>query len=193
MATEPVRRKWTVDEYLAYEQETGIKHEYIDGEIYAMTGGTGRHGLIASNMGGALYQRLRDNPCRAYSSDVKIHISNTKFVYPGVSVVCGEAQFADDEQSRLTNPVMIVEVLSPSTADYDRGQKFDFYKSVTSVQHYLLLEQNTLLARLYTRRDKGWFLQEFTDSDDELPLNALEITVPLRDVYLDVVFESDKE
>ena len=192
MATEPVRRKWTLDEYLAYEQETGIKHEYIDGEIYAMTGGTDKHSILTVNTSAALFQRLRDNPCRPYSSDMRVQISAAKYVYPDVSVVCGEATFADDNRTMLTNPALVVEVMSPSSADYDRGKKFDFYRSLSSVQHYLLIAQEQMKVLLYTRQDNDtWLLREFTAPDDELPLGALAITVPLSDLYLDVEFNGN--
>ena len=96
MASDPVKRRWTVEEYLAYEVETGIKHEYIDGEIYAMSGGSGDHALIMMNCGAELNLQLRGSQCRVYSSDLKVKISATKYVYPDLSVVCGDAEYTDE-------------------------------------------------------------------------------------------------
>jgi Uma2 family endonuclease len=191
MAGDPVRRKWTIDEYLAYEDETGIKHEYIDGDIYAMIGGTSRHNMISANVIIEIGQKLRGTGCRAYPSDMRIFISDTKYVYPDMSVVCGKAVFADDKELMLKNPAMVVEVMSPSSEDYDQGTKANFYMSLESLQIYLLLHQDKQRALLYTRGDDRWIRREFTADDAVLPLDTLDISVPLSDLYLDVDFDED--
>jgi len=121
MATNPVPRKWTVEEYLAYEEETGIKHEYIDGEIYAMSGGTENHSLITMNTTFAVQSQLRGSSCRVHSSDMRIKISDLRYFFPEFSVVCGKAEFDDEKRTMLTNPTLVCEVLSPSSQDNDRG------------------------------------------------------------------------
>ena len=132
MASNHINHKWTVEEYLAFEQTSEIKHEYIDGEIYAMSGGTENHALIMMAISGFLYQKLSGTSCRGYPSEMRVKISDTKYVYPDLSVVCGESIFADEKRTMLTNPTLVVEVTSPSSRSYDMTQKaehvlqFDF-------------------------------------------------------------------
>lgn len=123
MVSERFPKYMSVAEYLAYEEETGVRYEYLDGEIFAMAGGSDRHSTIGLNCGGELRAQLRKKTCRAYNSDLKIKITDIKYVYPDFSVVCGDAQFADEKRTMLINPTFVGEVLSPSTADYDRGQR----------------------------------------------------------------------
>lgn len=183
MASDPVKRHWTVEEYLAYEEETGVKHEYLDGDIFAMSGGSGDHALITMNCGIEIGSQIRGSNCKAYSSDLKIKISNNRYVYPDLSVVCGETQYADDNNSILLNPIMVVEVISPSSASYDRLQKSEYYRSLPSLQIYLILEQDKPFAQLWSRREDGWLLQDFSGLDATLPLTAIDCTLPLSEVY----------
>lgn len=187
MASDPVKRRWTVEEYLAYEVETGIKHEYIDGEIYAMSGGSGDHALIMMNCGAELNLQLRGSQCRVYSSDLKVKISDSKYVYPDLSVVCNEAEYADDQRSILLNPIMVVEVVSPSSASYDRGSKLDFYRSVSSIQAYLILEQATAKAHLYSRENDKWLFQSFSGLETVVPLPLIDCQLAMDEVYRGVV------
>lgn len=183
MASDPVKRRWTVEEYLAYEVQTGIKHEYIDGEIYAMSGGSGDHALIMMNCGAELNLQLRGSQCRVYSSDLKVKISATKYVYPDLSVVCGDAEYADEQRSILLNPTLVVEVVSPSSASYDRGSKLDFYQSIASIQAYLILEQESAKAHLYSREGEKWLFQSFSGVDAVVPLPAISCHLAMDEVY----------
>lgn len=192
MVSNPIQQYWTVEEYLAYEQETDIRHEYIDGEIFAMAGGTENHSLITGNSYTEISYQLRGSSCRAYTSDLRAKISDIKYVYPDFSVVCGEAEFADDNHTMLTNPILVVEVTSPSSMNYDKGLKADYYRSLPSVQAYLLLEQNKVLAQLYKRHDAGWLLQEFDQLDMSIPLNVINCSLPLAEVYRGIMFESSE-
>lgn len=186
MVSDRLPKYMSVQEYLDYEQETGIKHEYIDGEIFAMAGGSDTHSTIALNAGSELRTQLRNKSCRAFTSDMKVKITDIKYVYPDFSVVCGEATFADDKRTMLTNPILVAEVISPSTADYDRGAKADFYRSLHSVKAYLLLDQERPFAQLYTRHDDGWLLREFSGLDSSVPLDDIDCELSLREAYLDV-------
>lgn len=188
MAMNPVKRYWTLEEYLAYEAETGMKHEYIDGEIYAMSGGTDKHSLIPINCTTELAYKLRGKSCRVYNSDMRVKINDITYVYPDFSVVCGKAQFADDKRTMLINPTLVAEVISPSSANYDKGLKADFYRSLPSVQAYLLIEQERVHAQLYIRQESTWQLQEFSGLDAVIPLEALEMTLPLSEVYREIEF-----
>lgn len=188
MASDPVKRHWTVEEYLAYEEETGVKHEYLDGDIYAMSGGTPKHSRIASNTMIAIGRRLDDSDCHTHNSDLKIKVGESKYVYPEMSIVCGEDITAPEGNDILTNPIMVVEVISPSSASYERLQKSEYYRSLPSLQIYLILEQDKPFAQLWSRREDGWLLQDFSGVDATLPLTAIDCTLPLSEVYRGVEF-----
>lgn len=190
MASDPVPRKWSIEEYLSHEEQTGVKHEYIDGAIYAMSGGTESHSRITANAMIALGQQLRDASCDINTCDLRIQISPTRFVYPDFSVVCGEAQFADERRTMLLNPVLVVEVMSPSTAAYDRGMKGEFYRSLSSLRGYLLLDQNRVYAQFFSRQESGWLMQEFSDLEVSIPLTMIDATLPLREVYRGIRFDT---
>jgi len=190
MVSNPVQHHWTVEEYLAYEQETDTRYEYIDGEILAMSGGTENHSLITANALTEVSYQLRGSSCRAYTSDLRAKISDTKYVYLDFSVVCGDAEFADDNHTMLTNPVLVVEVTSPSSMSYDKIIKRDFYLTLPSLQGYLILDQHRIFAELYTRNETDWSIRQYTDIDDRVPLDILNCTLPLKEVYRGIVFES---
>lgn len=189
MVSNPVPNKMTVEDYLAYEQETGIKHEYIDGDIFAMAGGSRRHNTIATNCSGELREQLRNTACQAFNSDMKVKISDVKFVYPDFTVVCGEQHYADEAETMLINPTLVGVVMSPSSADYDQGTKATYYRSLPPLQAYLLTDQDKPYAQLYTRTSMGWLLQEFEGLDRIVPLDAIGCELKLTEVYLDVFGE----
>ena len=180
----------TVADYLAFEQESDIKHEYIDGEIYPMTGGTLTHSAISINTIIALGNRLSASTCQVHSSDMRIRVSPSRYVYPDLSVVCGEAA-TDDQSMTLLNPILIAEVTSPSSIDYDRVIKRDYYEMVRSIQAYLVIDQHRVLVELYMRREGGWFLQRFSDLDAAVPLAPLDCDLPLADIYHGIQFEEE--
>jgi Uma2 family endonuclease len=192
MATNPVKRKWTVEEYLAYELASGIRHEFIDGEIFAMAGGSKKHSIIIHNIGVEIGQQLRKSKlCQAYESNMRIKINDLRYVYPDMSVVCGAAIFADEEETMLTNPTLVVEVLSDSTEKYDRGKKAGYYRSLPSVQAYLLLEQDRASAELYVRDETDWRLKEYSGLDAVVPLEAIGCKLALSEAYLNVEFAEE--
>ena len=182
-------QQMTVAEYLAFEEGSEIKHEYIDGELYPMTGGTLNHSTIMMNVGGALWQSLRGTDCQALSSDMRIKVSPSRYVYPDVSVVCGEPA-TEYKSLTLLNPTLVVEVTSPSSIDSDRVIKRDFYETISSVQAYLVIDQHRPLVELYTRAEGGWLLQRFSDLDAEVPLAPLNCDLPLADIYDGITFDA---
>ena len=190
MVSNPIQQYWTVEEYLAYEQETDIRHEYIDGEIFAMAGGTENHSLITANALTEVSYQLRGSSCRAYTSDLRVKISDKKYVYPDFSVVCGEAEFADDNHTMLTNPVLVVEVTSPSSMSYDKIVKRDFYLTLPSLQGYLIIDQHRIFAELYTRKEIDWRIRQYMSIADIIQLEMLNCTLALTEVYRGIVFES---
>jgi Uma2 family endonuclease len=176
--------------YLERERKAEFKSEYLEGEIYAMAGGSPRHSHITANVIGALWARLQGKPCRVLSSDMKVRASREGlYAYPDVSVVCGEMQFHDEHEDVLTNPIVIVEVLSPSTEAYDRGKKFHQYQQIATLQHYLLVAQDTPCIDHYFRQDDGfWRVETVMGLDGQVVLNSLDIALALAQVYEKVDF-----
>lgn len=183
--------KYSAAEYLAHEREAEEKHEFYDGEIFAIAGANRRHNLIVVNLCGELRSALRGRPCETYLTDMRVKVSATGlYTYPDVTVVCGEPEFEDDVFDTLLNPQVIVEVLSPSTADYDRGAKFGHYRSLPSVREILLVDQERVHV-VHTRRqeDDSWLLSDFRDAESTLRLTSLDVELKLSDVYDRVDFD----
>ena len=181
-------RQMTVAEYLAFELDSEIKHEYIDGEIYPMTGGTMHHAAIMANANGALWQRLLGTDCIIMSSAMRIRISHTRYVYPDLSVVCGEP-LTEYNSLTLLNPTLVVEVTSPSSIAYDRDLKREYYQSIDTLQHYLVIDQHRVMVDFYSRgADGSWRSQQFADIAASLPLAALGCALPLAEIYHRIEF-----
>jgi Uma2 family endonuclease len=183
----------TEAEYLAFERTSEIKHEYLDGQIYAMTGASQAHNQICFNVGGILYGQLSQKPCQGYPSDMRVKVQATGlYTYPDLSVVCGDSQLADGEFDTLLNPTLIIEVLSPSTESYDRGKKFQHYRQLESLQDYVLIAQDSPRIERFTRQtDDTWLLTDAVGMDAALDLPSIGCTLTLADVYQKVTFEAD--
>ena len=133
MSAEP-QHKWTFEEYLAYDRESEVRYEYLDGDIFAMGGASRKHNLVNSNIQAALHPQVRIHGCEIYVCDMRVRIPATDLgTYPDIVVVCGEPQFEDEKEDVLTNPTLLVEVLSPSTGDYDHGKEFAHYRTLLSL------------------------------------------------------------
>jgi Uma2 family endonuclease len=180
----------TEAEYLAFERASPTKHEYYRGHVYAMTGASERHNLITANVIAALHSQLRQKPCRVYPSDLRVKAQKTGlFTYPDILVVCGKPEFTDDAIDTLLNPVVIIEVLSPSTEAYDRGMKFQNYRTIETLYDYVLIAQDAPYVEHYTRQQPGqWVLSEYVRSVDILNLPSIDCTLALADVYEHVAF-----
>ncbi|PYS89895.1 MAG: hypothetical protein DMF64_16490 [Acidobacteria bacterium] len=183
---------YTPEEYLALERKAKDKSEYFKGEIFARTGASRRHNLIAGNVLAALHNQLRQRPCEVYSSDMRVRVSETGlYTYPDVVVVCGEPLFADEQKDTLVNPTLLVEVLSKSTASYDRGEKFEHYRKLASLAEYLVIAQTKYHVEHYVRQpDNQWLLAETDDLQQTIHLPAIACALALTDVYVKV--EIDK-
>ncbi|HEV2707884.1 MAG TPA: Uma2 family endonuclease [Pyrinomonadaceae bacterium] len=173
------------EEYLAIERKAEYKSEYVDGVMYQMAGGSERHNLIAANLIISLGVQLRERPCRVYPSDLKVRVPNSqRFFYPDVSVVCGEIRFANDERDVILNPVIIAEVLSESTAAYDRGKKFLSYQQIDSLQEYLLISQDEELIEHYVRQSNDtWLYAKASGLTESIALPSIQCEIALRDIY----------
>ncbi|HEX4953796.1 MAG TPA: Uma2 family endonuclease [Thermoanaerobaculia bacterium] len=185
MATEPLR-PMTVEEYLAFERSSEEKHELRNGEMFAMGGASPAHAAIVLNAAAELRNQLKGRPCQAYVSDLRVLISATGlYTYPDVVVVCGETRFEKREGlETLLNPTLIIEVLSPSTADYDRAGKFEHYRSLPSLQEYLVLAQDRVMAEHFVRQgDDAWLLTETRDPAATLDLPSIGCRLAMAEVY----------
>jgi Uma2 family endonuclease len=181
---------YTPEEYLALERLAEFKSEYIDGRIVAMTGATKPHITIAGNLYMGLRGRFRGGSCEVYMSDMRVRIGGgNRYTYPDVVAVCGE-RFADGVMDTLTNPALIVEVLSPSTEAYDRGDKFLSYRTIESLHEYVLVAQDRVLVDRFVRYGEFWKLSTFSDIDATLDLTSVGCTIPLREIYENVEFPS---
>jgi Uma2 family endonuclease len=190
MAVPQRTRRLTPAEYLAQERAATYRSEYFDGETFAMAGGSPNHSLIKVNVTGELRARLKDRPCAAYNSDLRVLIAATGlYAYPDASVIRGPLEFDDARQDTVLNPAVLVEVLSESTEAYDRGKKFGHYRQIPSLREYLLVCQDEPRIEAFHRNDDGtWTLVEVAGLDGRLPLTPLGIELALREVYAKVEF-----
>ena len=179
----------TVEEYLAWEETNFVKHEYIDGEVRCMAGATLKHNQIAMNTGIAIGNLIADSDCIILNSDMRTQVSDTHFYYPDLSVVCGQALFHRHKEMELVNPILVIEVTSPSSIDIDRGEKRDFYLGVPSIQAYLIIDQHRVCAELSIRSKASWQTTAFDQLEDVVPLDVLDCKLPLAQVYRGVDFK----
>jgi len=193
MIANPQPRGLTPDEYLAWERQQPTKHEYIDGEVYAMTGGTLAHNAIAVNLVSALRGKLRGTGCKVYAADAKVRVAaKGPYFYPDVVVSCDER----DRQAieAIQYPKLIVEVISPSTAGFDRGDKFKFYRRIPTLEEYVLIDAEKVGIDCYRKTSAGkWELTAYPDDDANqedsiLELVSLDFRCPLALVYEEIEF-----
>lgn len=177
-------------EYLERERSAPTKSEYFRGDIFLMAGGSESHNLISLNIGTALNVVLADRPCRVYPSDQRISCLTGLMTYPDVSVVCGEREYLDDRRDTLLNPLVVIKVLSPSTEGYDRGKKFEHYRTILSLREYILVAQDAATIERFARDGASgqWTLSEYHGLDATLPLDALNCQIALKDVYRKIDF-----
>lgn len=186
--------EWTVDAYLAYERAAATRHEFIAGQVSAMAGASERHNLIASALSFRLYGQLLDRPCAVFQSDMRVQAADTAYFYPDLAVVCGEAQYRDDQRDTLLNPSVLIEVLSPSTEDVDRGRKFLYYREIASLTDYVLVAQSRMQVEHYTRQAADrWLLTVLSQPTDVLTLDSIDCTLALSDIYRQVTFADDED
>lgn len=187
MSTQPIPRL-TEQDYLTAERTAIHKSEFVGGAIYAMSGGTSRHSNLASRLIFQLSMYLEGSSCRVFTSDLRIRVPQGDYFYPDASVVCGPVETTDDRKDVCTNPILLVEVLSPSTADYDRGLKFEHYRQISSLMEYLIIHSDGLHIEHYSRQhDASWVLREYRGQDDKIPLPAVKCELLLGSVYAGVM------
>jgi len=186
MTALPTKKYISPEEYLATERDALEKHEYLNGEIFAMAGAKMAHVRICGNLSASLVQQLRNRDCQPFQSDLRTHIPTTGlYTYPDITVVCGKPELVPDGYlDTLLNPTLIIEVLSPSTAEYDRGAKFDHYKTIDSLKEYVLVWQAKKRVARHTRRDDdSWVLTDFIGDDSEIELVSIGCVLSMADIY----------
>jgi Uma2 family endonuclease len=188
MATD-LRRRLTIPEYLAFERQVETRNEYLDGEVFAMTGASRAHNLIAGNLFGEIRGQLKGRRCEVYQESMRVRTPAGLFTYPDVVAVCGEPRFDDSHLDTLLNPILVVEVLSASTASYDRGAKAAQYRSIPSLAEHVLVAQDQIRIERWTKQEGDeWRHEELSALDQLLELPAIGCRLLVGDVY-ERVFE----
>lgn len=173
-------------EYLALERSSEVRHEYADGEVFAMAGGTLEHNLISANLTGELRAALKDRACFVCPADMRIRISSARYTYPDVSVVCGEPAFEDPRRDTLLNPSVVFEVLSDSSESYDRGGKFAQYRTLASLTDYVLVDQREILIEHFSRQPDGTWVLRVVGAGQRLELPSIGCGIAVEEIYLKV-------
>jgi Uma2 family endonuclease len=188
------KKKFTVEEYLEFEQSSLEKHEFYRGEIFrmhghgellAMSGASARHNIIFSNLFGAISLQLKGKSCQPYGPDMRINIpENTLYTYPDITIICGELENSPEGEDSVIRPTIIIEILSPSTKNYDRGEKFKLYRDIASLREYILVDTATIHIEAF-RINSGehWELEEYKLLTDKLSLTSIKVAIPVTDIY----------
>ena len=184
MASAAVQTYLTPEEYLTFERKANIKHEYRKGHIVAMSGASFAHNFITLDTATRLNIQLFGSKCQVAASDMRIKVTQTNsYFYPDIVVFCGEPISEDEDFDTLLNPTVIIEVLSPSTETYDRGEKFENYKQLASLQEYLLVAQDQIKVEHFSRHNSEWDLTEYCNVADVVLLSSIDCELRLREVY----------
>ena len=195
MTPNPIPNMMSPAEFLAFERAADERHEYHNGEIVAMSGAKRNHNKVSTNISGLLWQHLKGKDCENYSNDMRVWVPKSRlYTYPDIVVVCGEPEFIDDEFDTLINPVLIIEILSDSTESYDRGEKFQSYRSIPTLKEYILVAQYRPQIEKYVKHGDGfWMLSEASGLDGSITLESIDCPLSLADVYDKVNFYTEQQ
>ncbi|MEM1322251.1 MAG: Uma2 family endonuclease [Bacteroidota bacterium] len=187
----------TVEEYIQQEIESGQKYEYHDGLLYALSGSTLEHALLVGNIYAELRNALKKKnwPCKPITSEAKLFIqAQNKYVYPDTMVICGEVERPEENKDAVSNPTLIVEVLSKSTTEYDRGDKFYFYRQIPSLSEYVLIEQSRYVVEVYFKKDKNnlWSISRYEGLDQIIKLQSIDVEISMSELYFDIAIKTDE-
>ncbi|MDQ2862340.1 MAG: Uma2 family endonuclease [Bacteroidota bacterium] len=185
------KQKISIEEYLEMENDSTEKNEYYRGEVFAMSGAKMPHNTLSKNMLGTLFSKLKGKKCQPYGSDVRIHIpSNTLFTYPDISIICGKAITLNDDEWNVLNPTVIIEVLSKSTKNYDRGEKFKLYRDIPTLQEYILADSESMHIEIFRlNENKHWELEEYNSLKDIVHIKSIDEKILLSEIYEDVIIK----
>ncbi len=186
----PKKIEYSIKDYIELEQSGDTKYEYYDGEIYALAGGTINQAMICTNVSTLLQNNLKETDCVAINSEVKIFIEkNNAFVYPDASVICGEIEVSEKDKNAITNPVLIVEVLSESTKRNDRGRKFFYYRTIPSFKEYIVVDQSSSFVEAYFKEsDDYWRISSAVGMKESIHSYVLDLDLKLSDIYARIKF-----
>jgi Uma2 family endonuclease len=178
------------EQYLEMERAAEEKHEYYEGQVYAMSGASWKHNVISKNINTAVLPFLKGKPCDMFGSDLRIHIpENTLYTYPDFSIICGKPETTDKENDTVVSPSAIIEILSKATRDYDRGTKFNLYRAIPTLTEYILIDSTKISVEIFTKQKDGkWILSEFKQLADSFVFSTIGLTLQLKDIYEDVSF-----
>ncbi len=182
---QPAIKYVTEKEYLEFERSALDKHEYYQGEIFAISGASYKHNFLESNLRGALHNFLKGKRCREFGGNLRVHIPvNTLYTYPDILVICDEPNFINDEFDTITNPSIIIEILSPSTANYDRGAKFELYRDISTLNEYVLVDSKEKHVVVYAKNnDNTWTLSETKNVNNAITLPSINFNITLAEIY----------
>ena len=175
----------SIEEYFARDDTAEHRSEYYRGDVFAMAGGTPNHNRITVNLSSLLNAQFLGGPCEAFSIDLRVQVAkDTHYTYPDVVVVCGELEFADGRSDTITNPVVIMEVLSESTRDYDRGTKFTAYRGIETLTDYILIDQNAVHIEYFSKECDGtWRLREYFSTEEVVEIKSTGAMLPVNAIY----------
>lgn len=179
------KEKISIEDYLQMENTEVVKHEYYQGEIFAMSGAKVSHNKISGNFYAKLHAKLKGKKCNPFNSDQRIHIpSNTLFTYPDISIICGEMITLDNDDYNVLNPTVIIEVLSDSTKNYDRGEKFKLYRDIETLKEYILVDSKSIHMEVFRLNENGhWELEEYNASSDTVFIKAINESIMVSEIY----------
>jgi Uma2 family endonuclease len=179
------KEKISIEDYLQMENTEVVKHEYYQGEIFAMSGAKVPHNKISGNIYATLHAKLKGKKCKPFNSDQRIHIpSNTLFTYPDISIICGEIITLNDDDYNVLNPTVIIEVLSNSTKNYDRGEKFKLYRDIKTLKEYILVDSESIHVEVFRLNENGhWELEEYNALPDSIAIKAIDESIITSEIY----------
>ncbi len=185
----------STEEYFAREDIAENRSEYWCGDVFAMAGGTPNHNRITVNLSSLLNSQFRGGTCEAFASDLRVQVEKEiHYTYPDVVVICGELKFVEGRSDTITNPVVIIEVLSESTRDYDRGTKFTAYRSVETLTDYILIDQDTVHIEYFSKEsDETWRLREYFNPEEVVEIKSIAATLPIKGIYERVVLRTKRQ
>jgi Uma2 family endonuclease len=193
MTAKPLH-KFSPEEYLAFERQSLERHEYLDGDIYAMVGASKQHLKIQANIAAYLLPKLESLDCWIFTNDARIRPQTSKaYFYPDLVIQCEEESYEDEFEDSILNPTIIIEILSPSTKNFDRGEKFVRYQTIPSLQSYVLVSQDSPLIERFDREGKTWVYHRTEGLDAVVEMAAVQCTLPLADVYRRITFNQSSD
>jgi Uma2 family endonuclease len=185
------KQKFTIEEYLQMERASEVKHEYYQGEIFARAGVSNRHITISTNLTGVLYNRLQTSPCHPYGSDMRVHIpENTLFTYPDITIICGDINTFDKDKDTAIQPTILIEILSKSTRDYDRGGKFKLYRDIPTLKEYMVVDSENIGVEIFRLNENNrWELEEYKNLKEIVTLPSIGVSISMEDIYARTMLE----